>query len=531
MIPGLQFSPDGKIAGQDDSPLDTVTAREEGTTVAESIDVTEVVSALAELSTTTPTKKRQKWVEKKPAGDVAAELSAPVASTTSKAPSPAVTGPALAAVVSRPNPYTDVRLKQGSVLTDSAMATSPRPSSRSPRVAPVTPLNIAAAASSIHGGQWTGNAPWQQEFYVHPSRLTVEAPGKGHVFSDMVHPRCRHSTRDYHNSEDVYMSKKYTYNVEYMTNKCLRHSSTLQVSQSGWAYMRDVAYTLWVTERKYGYIGQVSEADIMYAIDVSQSDKQRFIVSALDYQAGLRPGNMMIKAVQGVSTQIGRQIIDKEAYTPVSDIPALSHYTSLSLIDDFVGFQGKGIVPGGILNRSSRSHCYFVPEQPPNNGLLPNSFWKSGTDCVIELHAAATQAYYECLQTENGTILIGAAVAVQFLARVTLLGSARYTIWLNPNAKQLQGVTQRHCTCAKRGAKYVNGTQWCYRKCWVPITWFGVQQRFMMVVDLAARDKELYDVYGLPRRQRADKQSVPGSVPYTQLTPSTHHPPSHSDPC
>ncbi len=249
-----------------------------------------------------------------------------------------------------------------------------------------------------------------------------------------------------------------------MTNKCLRHSSTLQVSQSGWAYMRDVAYTLWVTERKYGYIGQVSEADIMFAIDVSQSEKQRFIVSALDYHAGLRPGNMMIKAVQGVSTQIGRQIIDKEAYTPVSDIPALSHYTSLSLIDDFVGFQGKGIVPGGILNRSSRSHCYFVPEQPPNNGLLPNSFWKSGTDCVIELNAAATQADYECFQTANGTVLIGDRVSIKYFARITLLGSARYTVWLNPSPKQMLGVTQKHCTCSKCGKTYVNGTQWCYRQ-------------------------------------------------------------------
>jgi hypothetical protein len=83
------------------------------------------------------------------------------------------------------------------------------------------------------------------------------------------------------------MSKKYTYNVEYMTNKCLRHSSTLQVSQSGWAYMRDVAYTLWVTERKYGYIGQVSEADIMYAIDVSQSENSalssRLSITRLDF--------------------------------------------------------------------------------------------------------------------------------------------------------------------------------------------------------------------------------------------------------
>ena len=234
-----------------------------------------------------------------------------------------------------------------------------------------------------YGGRWTGDAPWEQEFYVHPSRLTVEAPRRGDVFSSTVHPKCRYSDRivpDHRNSENVYMSKKYTRDVEYMVNKCLRHSTTLQVSPSGWAYARDVAYTLWVHERTYAYIGQVSESDIVYAIDVSQADRQRFLVSALDYHAELRPGNTMVKSVQGASGGVVRQIDDKQAYPRVYDIPALSHYTSLSLVDSFVGFQGKGIVPGGILNKSNRKHCYFVPEQPPNNGLLPHSFWKSGTD-------------------------------------------------------------------------------------------------------------------------------------------------------
>ncbi len=124
-----------------------------------------------------------------------------------------------------------------------------------------------------------------------------------------MHPRCRYSdrlVRDHRNSENVYMSKKYTRDVEYMVNKCLRHSTTLQVSPSGWAYARDVAYTLWVHERTYAYIGQVSEADIVSAIDVSQADKQRFLVSALDYNAELRPGNMMVKSVQGASGRVGR---------------------------------------------------------------------------------------------------------------------------------------------------------------------------------------------------------------------------------
>ena len=128
-------------------------------------------------------------------------------------------------------------------------------------------------------------------------------------------------------------------------------------------------------------------------------------------------------------------MVDKEAYTPVTDAPALSHCTSLSLIDEIVGVNGKGLVPGGVKNRSQRSHYYFVGEQPPNDGSAPNLFWKDGTDCVTELHASAAQAHYECLQTDNGTILIGSAVSIKFLARIILLGSARYTILVQPECQ------------------------------------------------------------------------------------------------
>ena len=187
----------------------------------------------------------------------------------------------------------------------------------------------------------------------------------------MEHPECIRGRIKDRNAEGVYMDRDYTHNVGYMTNKCLRHSNTLFVSHGGWAYVRDVAYTLWVQEQKYGFLGQVTEADILYAIDVSRksSHKQRYLVSAITYEAKLCPGNMMIKVVQGVSTAIGKQMVDKEAYTPVTDAPALSHYTSLSLIDEIVGVNGKGLVPGGVKNTSQRSHCYFVGEQPSERRL------------------------------------------------------------------------------------------------------------------------------------------------------------------
>ncbi len=67
VVPRILFSPEGRVTGQEDSPIDEDMVGDEGTTAADVIDIPEVVSALAELSTTTPTKKRE-WVEKKPAG-------------------------------------------------------------------------------------------------------------------------------------------------------------------------------------------------------------------------------------------------------------------------------------------------------------------------------------------------------------------------------------------------------------------------------------------------------------------------------
>ena len=138
------------------------------------------------------------------------------------------------------------------MLTDSAVTTSPRPSSRSPRVAAATP-GVAATSPTVRGGgRWRGDAPWDKQHYVHPSRLVVVKPRVGDVFSDMVHPECIRGLARDRNADGVYMDKDYTYNVGWMTNKCLRHADTLFVSHGGWAYVRDVAYTLWVQERKYG---------------------------------------------------------------------------------------------------------------------------------------------------------------------------------------------------------------------------------------------------------------------------------------
>ncbi len=503
----------GKVV-DDMAQLDAFIAEDQVSSVADPI-VAPVASALAGPLSPRPTKT--KWIEKKPAGDVVSELSGPVASTTSTASASVITGPALAAVA-KPCGSTDIRLKQASALAGPAKASSPRGKAKasSPRALATGNWSSPASRSSALAGNteqaYDGLAPWQQEGYRHPDTHTIEVPEHGHTFGRMVANRCLYSDRivkDHCNCEGVYMAQKYTYDLEHATNKCIRHSKTLKVSKSGWAYLTDVVYTIWCDPRRYNYVGayrKPTEADVVYAICVSNPDKQRFIISALNSETALaRPFNIVIKAVQGVSSGIGDQMEDASAYRRCHDLAAICHYTKLSLIDDFIGFYGKGIVPGGIQAKSSRTHCYFVAEQPPNNGCLPNSFQKAGTDCVIELNPITTQADYECLQTENGTVLIGARVRIQYMARITLLGPARYTVWLNPSPKQMLGVTQTECKCSKCSRMYVNGTQWCYNRCWVPLTWLGVKQRFMAILDKPTRDSELRAVYGLTQAQLPER--------------------------
>ena len=149
---------------------------------------------------------------------------------------------------------------------------------------------------------------------------------------------------------------------------------------------------------------------------------------------------------------------------------------------------------------------------PPNNGSLPNAFQKNGTDCVIELDPVSTQQHYKTNQTANGTVPIGSRVEIRDLLRVTLLGPARYTLWLNPSIKQLRGVEQLEVTCSKCNMQYVNGTIWCYNHCWVPLTWFGVHQRFMCILDRKVRDDGLMAVYGITQEHLQLKQDGASST-------------------
>jgi hypothetical protein len=212
---------------------------------------------------------------------VVSESSGPVASgTTAKGQASASAGPALAAVsVSRPCGSTDIRLKQGSESSGLGATSSPRGAGRGPPAA-------AASRPSASAGAPHGPAPWQQAGYKHPGRHTVFAPPKGEKFHRSVNANVRVDPRrnGHKNYLGHYMEKKYTEDLEHAVNKCIRHSEFLTMSDDGWSYLTDVGYIIWKNPGLYYQISRhhkPTEAEMMYAIEVSSSREDRFQVSAL----------------------------------------------------------------------------------------------------------------------------------------------------------------------------------------------------------------------------------------------------------
>ena len=74
---------------------------------------------------------------------------------------------------------------------------------------------------------------------------------------------------------------------------------------------------------------------------------------------------------------------------------------------------------------------------------------------------------------------------------------------------------QQFCLCSMCGAKYINGTVWCFDNCWLPLTWLGVHQRInhiSIVNDPMARVRELRAIYGIDMKELQAKLDAPGSA-------------------
>ncbi len=397
---------------------------------------------------------------------------------------------------------------QGSESSGLGATSSPRGAGRGPPAA-------AASRPSASAGAPHGPAPWQQAGYKHPSRHTVLAPPKGEKFHRSVNDNVRVDPRrnGHKNYLGVYMEKKYTDDLEHAVNKCIRHSEFLTVSPDGWSYLTDVGYIIWKNPGLYYQISRhhkPTEAEMMYAIEVSSSRKDRFQVSALS--GDRKEFNLMIRAVQGHSGQLGRVLEDNKAFTKIEEVADLSHYSKICHLDTIIGTNAQGLVPGGVKNAGDRAHVYCIPKPPPTDGTLPNEFCKRGTNCVVELDPVAMKENYALFQTSNGTVLIKKSVEVRDILRVTMLGVTRYTLWTNPTEKKMKDVTQKYCVCQMCGTKYSSGTIWCFDNCWLPLTWLGVHQRITHIVDPAERLGELKTIYGIDHKELQLRQDQPGSA-------------------
>ena len=313
--------------------------------------------------------------------------------------------------------------------------------------------------TSASAGAPYGKAPWEKAGYKHHSSHTVFGPDGDEKFHHNVdkNVRVNYRTNGYRDYLDNRMDKAYIGDLKYALKKCIRHSDYLMMSPDGWSYLTDVGYIIWQNPGLCYNISRdhrPTEAEMMFAIEQSKSG--RYQVSALTRDR--KEFNIMIRAVQGHSGQLGRMLDENKAFAKMEHVADISHYTKIAHLETIIGTKAPGLVPGGIKNAGDRAHVYCIPKPPPTDGTLPNEFCKRGTNCVVDLDPKAMKENYALFQTSNGTVLIKKSVEVRDILWATMLGVTRYTLWTNPTEEEMRDVTQRHCVCQMCGAKYSNGT-------------------------------------------------------------------------
>ena len=209
---------------------------------------------------------------------------------------------------------------------------------------------------------------------------------------------------------------------------------------------------------------------------------------------GVLQHNVMVRAVHGHSGRIGTKIKNDLAFTRVREVECLNHYTKMKFLRAIIGSEGQGLVPGGTLRKSDRTHIYCVPRRPPLDGAQPNEDCRHGTDCIVTLDHVRVAEHNAMFRTGKGAILIHDPVPIADILRVSLVGVAGYTLWKRPEPLT---PPQRCVRCNICRREYVNGTIWCYDGCWMPLTWLSVQERIVHIARVADRVIELEVCYGL----------------------------------
>ncbi len=308
------------------------------------------------------------------------------------------------------------------------------------------------------------------------------------------------------------MNREFIKSLGFAINKCIRHSEYLQVSNTGWCYLTDIACILWAYPGKYYHrftSRHPTDEEMMCAMEMTKVG--RFHVSAVNKNDRGLLHNLMVRPAQGYSGRLGGLVDDALCYASAMHVGNLCHYTKMGFLDTIIGLRAQGLVPGGILGRGQRTHIYCVPHPPPLNGLLPNSFQRRNTDCVLLLDVDAMKKDFALYQTTNDTVLISKPVPASYVLRVIMLGVTRYTLWHQPTEYRMRTVAQARCKCNMCFVGYASGTSFCYRGCWLPLTRLAVHERLMHIERKIDRDGELRVMYGMTISDLQAELKKPGS--------------------
>ena len=96
------------------------------------------------------------------------------------------------------------------------------------------------------------------------------------------------------------MNREFIKSLGFAINKCIRHSEYLQVSNTGWCYLTDIACILWAYPGKYYHrftSRHPTDEEMMCAMEMTKVG--RFHVSAVNKNDRGLLHNLMVRPAQG----------------------------------------------------------------------------------------------------------------------------------------------------------------------------------------------------------------------------------------
>ena len=190
---------------------------------------------------------------------------------------------------------------------------------------------------------------WETAGYTPPTSVICRKPLPGNTFNENFPRKLLHTQPGYNFEGDWHEKWEYS-RWSKVVCKCLRHDWHLVADESGFAFCEDIIYALGdkkIYHLNYHLNEMPTVADLIYVVE--HEEKGRY--EATSVRGTGRRYDLLIRCVQGHSGSIGRQLVDAEAFTQVTDatlLPRLIHHTKTEHILSIVGRpESPGLYPGG----------------------------------------------------------------------------------------------------------------------------------------------------------------------------------------